>query len=67
MHFTCNNIQYVTFTWTSSERKTHNQTYHVWIDKRRHASILMCDLSEGLTDTDNYFVVTKVKERLAVS
>jgi hypothetical protein len=27
----------------------------------------MSDLSEGLTDTDNYLVVAKIRERLAVS
>jgi hypothetical protein len=55
-------------TWTSSERKTHNQIDHVLIDKRRHSTILdVRSFREADCDTDHYLVVVKVRERLAVS
>jgi hypothetical protein len=28
------------FTWTCPDGKTHNQTDHILIDKRRHSSVL---------------------------
>jgi hypothetical protein len=33
------------FTWTSLDGKMHNQTDHIWIDRRQHSSILMSDRS----------------------
>jgi hypothetical protein len=56
------------YTWTSPEGNTHNQTDHVLTDRRRHSSILEVRSFRGADcDTDQYLVVAKVKERLAVS
>jgi hypothetical protein len=56
------------FTWTSPDGKTHNQTDHILIDRRRHSSVLDVRSFRGaLCDTDHYTVVAKVRERLAVS
>jgi endonuclease/exonuclease/phosphatase family metal-dependent hydrolase len=56
------------FTWTSSDGRMHNQIDHILIDRRPHSSIL--DVRSFRTadcDTDHYLVVTKIRERLAVS
>ena len=37
------------YTWTSSDVKTHNQIYHILIDRRWHLSILNVRSSEELT------------------
>jgi hypothetical protein len=56
------------YTWISPEGNTHNQIDHVSIDKRRHLSILDVRSFRGADcDTDQYLVVTKVRERLVVS
>jgi hypothetical protein len=56
------------YTWTSPEGNTHNLIDHILIDRRRHSSILYVRSSRGADcDTDNYLVVAKVRERLAVS
>jgi hypothetical protein len=56
------------YTWTSPEGKTHTQTDHVLIDRRRHSSILDVRSFRGADcDTDHYLVVANVWERLAVS
>jgi hypothetical protein len=56
------------YTWTSPEGNKHNQIDHVLIDRRWHSSILDLRSFRGANcDTDHYFVVTKVRERLAVS
>jgi len=56
------------YTWTSPERKTHNQIDHILIDRRWHMSILDVRSFRGADcDTDHYLVVAKVRERLAVS
>jgi hypothetical protein len=48
--------------------QTHNQIDNVLIDKRRHSSILDVRSFRGADcDTDHYLVITKIKERLAVS
>jgi hypothetical protein len=46
------------FSWPSPDGKTHNQTDHILIERRRYSSI---------RDTDHYLVVIKVREGLAVS
>jgi hypothetical protein len=56
------------YSWTSPDGQTHNQFYHVLIDRRRRSSILDVRSSKGADcDTDHYLVVAKITERLAVS
>jgi hypothetical protein len=56
------------FTWTSPNGKTHNQIDHILIGRRWHSSILDVQLFRTADcDTDQYLVMTKVRERLAVS
>jgi hypothetical protein len=56
------------YTWTCPEGYTHKQIDHVLIGRRRHLSILDVQSFKGVDcDTDNYLVVPKVRERLAVS
>jgi hypothetical protein len=46
----------------------YNQTDHILIDRRWHSSIFHIRSFRGADyGTDHYFVVAKVKERLAVS
>ena len=48
--------------------KTHNQTNHIFTDRRWHWSILDVGSFKGADcDTDHYLVVAQVRERLAVS
>jgi hypothetical protein len=56
------------YTWRSAEGNTENQIDDVLIDRRRHSSITDVQSFRGADfDTDHYFVVAKVRERLAVS
>jgi hypothetical protein len=56
------------FTRTSPDGKTHNQIYHILIDRRRHSSLLdFRTFRAADCDTDSYLVVAKIRERLAVS
>ena len=56
------------YTWTSPDRKTHNQINHILIDRRWHSSILDVRSFGGANcDTDHSLVVVKFRERLAVS
>jgi len=56
------------YTWTYSDGKTHNQIDHILIDRRLHSSILDMQSFRGADcDRDQYSVVAKVGERLAVS
>jgi hypothetical protein len=55
------------YTWTSPDGKTHNQIDHVLVEEGIQV-YLMYGLSEGADcDTGHYFVVAKIRERLAVS
>jgi endonuclease/exonuclease/phosphatase family metal-dependent hydrolase len=55
------------YTWTSPDGKTHNQIDHIFIDRRRHSSILDIRSFRGADcDIDHYLAVAKVRERLAV-
>jgi hypothetical protein len=48
--------------------KAHYQMYHILIDRRQHTNILVVRLLRAADcGTDHYFVVAKVRERLAVS
>jgi hypothetical protein len=59
---------YRTFTSTSPDGKTHNQTDHILIDRRWHSSTLDVRSFRGDDcDNDQYPMVAKVRERLAVS
>jgi hypothetical protein len=56
------------YNWSSFIGKTHNQTDHILIDRRWHSSILDVRSFRGADcDTDHYLVISKVRERLAVS
>ena len=54
------------YTCTSPDGKTHNQIYHILIDKRWQSHILNVQSCRGADcDTDYYLVVAKVREKLA--
>jgi len=56
------------YTWSSHDGKTHTQIGHILIYRRWNSSIL--DVRSFRGDdwvTDHYLVVSKVRERLAVS
>jgi hypothetical protein len=56
------------FTWTSPNGKTHNQIDYILIGRRWHSSVLDVQSFRGADcDTDQYLVVAKIRERLAVS
>jgi hypothetical protein len=56
------------YTRKSLKGKAHNQTDYVLIDRRQHSSVLdVRSLRGSDCDTDQYSVVPKVRERLAVS
>jgi hypothetical protein len=56
------------YTWTTPDGKTHNQIDHILIDRRWHLSVLdIRSFRAADRDTDQYLVVAKVRERLAVS
>jgi len=56
------------YTWISPDGKIHNEIDHILIDSRRYSSILDVRSFRGADcDTDNYLVVAKVRERLAVN
>ena len=55
------------YTWTAPDGKTHNQIDNILIDRRWHSSILDVRICRGDDcDTDEYLVVSKVRERLVV-
>jgi hypothetical protein len=54
------------YTWTSPDGKTHDQTDHILIDRRRHSNVLdVRSYRAADCDTDHYLVVANVRERLA--
>jgi len=56
------------YTWTPPNGKTNNQIYNILIDKRGHSIVLHVRIFKGADcDTENYLVLAKVRERLAVS
>jgi hypothetical protein len=56
------------YTWTSPDGKTHNQTDHILVDRRRHSNVLdVRSFRAADCDTDHYLVVANVRERLAVN
>jgi DNA primase len=55
------------YTWTSPDGITHNQIYHILMDRGRLLSVLdVWTFRAADCDTDSYMVVAKVRERLAV-
>ena len=55
------------YTWTSPDGITHNQIYHVQVDKRRQPSIINVSSSrEADCDTDHYLVLATIRERLSL-
>jgi hypothetical protein len=55
-------------TWTSPDGVTHNQIYHVLIDKGRHSNIIDVLSFRGADcDTDHYLIVAKLREKISVS
>ena len=55
------------YTWTSPDGKTHNQIDHLLIDRRWYSSVLDLRSFRGADcDTDQYLVIAKFRERLAV-
>jgi len=56
------------YTWTSPDVKTHNQNDHILIDRRWYSNILDVRSFRGADcDSDQYLVVPKLRESLAVS
>ena len=56
------------YTWTSPDGQTHNQIFHILIDRGWYAIILDARSFRGTDfDTDQTLVVAKVRERWAVS
>jgi hypothetical protein len=55
------------FAWIS-DGETDSQIDHILIDRRRHSSVLdVRSFRAADCDTDDYLVVAKVRERLAVN
>ena len=55
------------YAWTSAVGKTHSQIYHILIDRSRYSSVLdVLHFRRADCDTDQYLVVARVRERLAV-
>jgi hypothetical protein len=56
------------YSWTYPDGKTHNQIDHILIERKQHTSISdVRSFRRIYCDTDHYLVVTKVRERFAVS
>jgi len=65
MHGTIN-IKVCTL-FTTVRFKSHINSIHILIDRRRHSTIIDVGSFRGADcDTDHYLVVAKVRERLAV-
>jgi hypothetical protein len=52
----------------SPDGKTHNQIYHILVDRRRHSNVLdVRSFRAADCDSDHYLVLAKFRERLAVN
>ena len=55
------------YTWKSPDGITHNQKYHVLVDKRRQSSIIDVRSLRGADcDTARYLVIATIRERLSL-
>jgi hypothetical protein len=56
------------YTWTSPDRKTHNQIDLILVNRQSRSNVLdVRSLRAADCDSDHYLVVAKVKERLTVN
>jgi hypothetical protein len=56
------------YTWTSPDRKTHNQIDHILVDRQRHSNVLdVRSFRAAYCDTDHCVVAAKVMERLVLN
>jgi hypothetical protein len=56
------------YTWASQDGNTHNQIYHILINRRRHLSVLdVRSFRAADCDNGHHLVEAKVGERLAVN
>jgi hypothetical protein len=56
------------YTWPPPDRKPHNQTDHILIDRQRHSSVLdVQSFRAADCDSNHYLVVAKVRERPVVN
>jgi hypothetical protein len=56
------------YTRISQDGKTLNQIDHILVDRRRHSNVLdVRSFRAADCDSDQYLVVAKVRERLAVN
>jgi hypothetical protein len=62
MFSSCNSHEY---TWTSHDRKKHNQTDHILNVRRKHSNTVDVQSLRGADcDSDHYLMVAKVRQRL---
>jgi hypothetical protein len=54
-------VTFINFSWTSPDRKTHNQIDHVLIARRQHSSVFdVRSFRAADCDTDHYLMVANL-------